>query len=94
MIPSHSCFHSNLTHGSQMAAGRSTNPTAFKLPVASSSYHEKCISASVKAYQASFNAAPSDQTYSMKEYRNCNQVVQNKIWTENVNKERSAAKRW
>lgn len=70
------------------------NPGGFKLPVSSSSYHEKCIAASVKAYQASANAPASDKTYTMIDYRNCNQVSQNKIWSENVYKEYSAAKRW
>ena len=75
-----------------MAGGNT--PGGFKIPVASSSYHEKCIASSVKALQASLNAASSDQTYSLMAYRNCNQVAQEKIWTENVHKESSAARRW
>lgn len=69
-------------------------PGGLKLPVVTSSYHEKCIAASLKAYQASMNAPSSDKTYTMQDFRNCNQVAQNQIWKENVQKETVAAKRW
>ena len=36
----------------------------------------------------------SGQTYPQKAYRNCNQVAQEKIWSENVYKENVALKRW
>ena len=78
-----------------MAAGKST-PAGFRLPVVSSSYHEKCIAASVKAIQeaSARSSAGGDKTHPSSAYKDCNTVVQNKIWVESVQKEQVAAKSW
>ena len=78
-----------------MAAGKST-PGSFRLPMVSSSYHQKCIAASVKAIEeaALRNSGTSDKTHPSTAYRDCNTVAQNKRWTESVHKELVAARSW
>ena len=73
-------------------AGRTTS-AAYRLPVVSSGYHEKCIAASVRVIQEA-SARASDKVYSGSAYRDCNVVAQEKIWTENVQKELKLAKNW
>lgn len=73
-------------------AGKTTS-AGYRLPVASSSYHEKCISASVKAIQEA-SMRTSDKTYPASAYRDCNVVTQETIWKEYVKNELKAAKSW
>ena len=58
-----------------------------------SSYHEKCIAASVKAIK-DVSDKTSDKTYSHGAYRDCNAVAQERIWSEYVQKELKQAKTW
>ena len=73
-------------------AGKTTS-AGYRLPVASSCYHEKCISASVKAIK-DVSDKTSDKTYSHGAYRDCNVVAQERIWTEYVQRELKQAKTW
>ena len=58
-----------------------------------SSYHEKCIAASVKAIK-DVSDKTSEKTYSHGAYRDCNVVAQERIWSEYVQKELKQAKTW
>ena len=73
-------------------AGKTTS-AGYRLPMATSSYHEKCIAASVKAIK-DVSDKTSDKTYSHGAYRDCNVVAQERIWSEYVQKEFKQAKTW
>lgn len=73
-------------------AGKTTS-AGYRLPVVTSSYHEKCISASVKAIKEASDRH-SDKVFPQSAYRDCNKVAQEKIWTEHVGKEMRLAKGW
>ena len=70
-----------------------TTSAGYRLPVASSSYHEKCISASVKLIKEA-SERHSDKTYPQSAYRDCNVVAQEKIWSEHIGNELKLAKAW
>ena len=73
-------------------AGKTTS-AGYRLPIVNSSYHEKCISASVKAIK-DVSDKTSDKTYSHGAYRDCNVVAQERIWSEYVQKELKQARTW
>jgi hypothetical protein len=73
-------------------AGKTTS-AGYRLPMATSSYHEKCIATSVKAIK-DVSDKTSDKTYSHGAYRDCNVVAQERIWSEYVQKELKQAKIW
>lgn len=73
-------------------AGKTTS-AGYRLPMATSSYHEKCIAASVKAIK-DVSDKTSDKTYSHGAYRDCNVVAQERIWSEYVQREFKQAKTW
>lgn len=66
----------------------------FRIPIVSSSYHEKCIAPSVKAIQGASASAGSNKTFTQGAYKNCNAVAQEKIWSEHVQKEHKITKSW
>lgn len=80
-----SCLHCGM-------AGKTTS-AGYRLPMATSSYHEKCIAASVKAIK-DVSDKTSDKTYSHGAYRDCNVVAQERIWSEYVQRELKQAKTW
>ena len=80
-----SCLHYSM-------AGKTTS-AGYRLPMATSSYHEKCIAASVKAIK-DVSDKTSDKTYSHGAYRDCNVVAQERIWSEYVQRELKQAKTW
>ena len=59
-----------------------------------SSYHEKCVSESIKRIEAATSASASSGNYSTGVYRNCNQVAQSDVWKELVRKEKHSKKAW
>ena len=60
----------------------------------SSSYHEKCVSESVKRIEAVTSASATSGNYSTGVHRNCNQVAQGDVWKELVRKEKHCKKAW
>lgn len=74
-------------------AGKST-PASYRVPVVSSSYHEKCIAPSVKAIKEAAERSGSGQTFSYGAYQKCNVVAQEKIWSEHCQKEHKILKNW
>lgn len=91
--------HATLASGLQLPlaithsmAGKTTS-AGYRLPMANSSYHEKCIAASVKAIK-DVSDKTSDKTYSHGAYRDCNVVAQERIWSEYVQRELKQAKTW
>lgn len=78
----------------KMATGK-PNPSGFRLPMVSSSYHQKCIASSVKAIEeAAVRTTSGEKTHPSSAYRDCNNVAQNKRWVESVHKELVAARSW
>ena len=65
----------------------------YKLPTSSSAYHEKCIAASVKAIKEA-TARTTGKSHTQGDYRGCNVVAQERIWTEQVQKQSKAARKW
>lgn len=76
-------------------AGRTTS-AAYRIPTASSSYHEKCIAPSVKAIReaASRSQAAGETAHPQHAYRNCDAVRQERIWKEGCQNERKHARNW
>ena len=76
-------------------AGRSTSVTD-RVPVVSSSYHQKCIESSVKATKEAVVQISRDRSraHSAKTYTNCNKVAQDQLWKDVVQKELNISKEW
>jgi len=72
----------------------SKGSAGFRLPSATSSYHQQCIASSVKAMKEAQERSGSGQTYSMGAYQKCNAVAQEKIWSEHCKRELTKANQW
>lgn len=73
-------------------AGKTTS-AGYRIPV-TSEYHQQCIAQRVKAIREASERAGNDKTYSLGQYRKCNQVAQESIWKEHVHKEIVTARDW
>ena len=72
---------------------KQTTSAGYRLPVASSSYHEKCIAPSVRAIQEAALRA-GDKSFPQAAHKDCNAVAQERIWTEHVQKEVKTNRLW
>lgn len=84
-----------LFNSSERMAGRNTSVTD-RVPVVSSSYHQKCIASSMKATKEAVAQISRDKSgaHPAKTYTNCNKVAHDQLWKDVVRKELKISKEW